>query len=219
MLSPSLEFATLNAMWRPTYIIIKSSINLVVKPLKTLLCAWICVFVCISKYSPLRPAPRAVCKWPVQPDACHPGSSYFPLVSLRPITQRGGINSGLPFVLYHIRRMPTTMYVFGGIVGGFYSMLYSIMACVIPQFFCVWQVFFGGRRFWFLGSLFGNSVGVESFCGTDVWCVWTWCVFKISNMLLWANGKSIMLLCVCVVCVQWLDVIVLLNGGGRICWG
>jgi hypothetical protein len=159
-------------------------------------------------------------KWPVQPDACHPGSSYFPLVSFRPITQRGGINSGLPFVLYHIRRMLTTMYVFGGDRRGilFYALFYNGLR-QSTDFFCVWQVFFGGRRFWSLGSLFWNSVGVEAFCETDVLCVCTSYVPKISNMLLWANGKSIMLLCVCVVCVQWLDVIVLLHGGGRICRG
>ena len=95
------------------------------------------------------------------------------------MTQRGGINPGLPFVLYHISGMSTTVRfrrARGSGGGGtfFYALFYNGLF-YSTAFLCVTSSFFfflvGGRRFWFSGSPFGNAVGEESLGEADVLCV------------------------------------------------
>lgn len=142
------------------------------------------------------------CKCPVQWGACRPGSSYFPLVSLRPITQRGGINPGLPLVLYHISGMSTTIRFRGESRGTFFyalfynGLFYSTAFLCVTSFFLPWREAFLVLRFvvwecsWRGVSRRDGCVVCGCVCGLGPFLKYRICFYELMEKAL--------CLCVCV---------------------
>ena len=128
----------------------------------------------------------------------------MPLVSCRPITQRGGINPGLPFVLYHITGMSAAVRFRGESRGTFFYALFYNGLFYSTAFLCVTSFFFfmeggvSGPQVRCLGMQLARSLSERRMC-----CVVCGCVCGLGLLLqyqicFYELMEEALCLCVCV---------------------